>query len=137
LSAALSEEAGMVYEAHSTDYQSPKALQQMVEDHFAILKVGPWLTYAYREAVLALAAIEHELLKAKPGTRLSQVRDALEKAMLNNPIHWQSYYRGDEEETRRELIYSYSDRCRYYWNDASVQEELSQLLTILLHSPFL
>ena len=107
----------------------------MVEDHFAILKVGPWLTYAYREAVLALAAIEHELLKAKPGTRLSQVRDALEKAMLNNPIHWQSYYRGDEEETRRELIYSYSDRCRYYWNDASVQEELSQLFDNLAAQP--
>jgi len=135
LTAALSEHAGIVYEAHSTDYQSPKSLQQMVEDRFAILKVGPWLTYAYREAVLALAAIEHELLKSTPGTQLSQVREALQTAMLNNPIHWRSYYRGDEEETRRELIYSYSDRCRYYWTAPSVQKEITQLFDNLAAQP--
>ena len=40
----------------------------MVQDHFAILKVGPWLTFAFREAVLALSAIERELFTttAKP-----------------------------------------------------------------------
>jgi len=135
LTAALSEHAGIVYEAHSTDYQSPKSLQQMVEDRFAILKVGPWLTYAYREAVLALAAIEHELLKSRPGTQLSQVREALQTAMLNNPIDWRSYYRGDEEETRRELIYSYSDRCRYYWTAPSVQKEITQLFDNLAAQP--
>ena len=70
----------------------------MVEDHFAILKVGPWLTFAYREAVLALAAIEHELLKTSSGIRQSQVREALEQAMLSNPVYWRSYYRGDERE---------------------------------------
>ena len=61
LSAALSKYPGIVFEAHSTDYQSPQALARMVEDHFAILKVGPWLTFAFREAVLALSAIEREL----------------------------------------------------------------------------
>ncbi len=127
LSAALAGNTGIVYEAHSTDYQSPKALQQMVEDHFAILKVGPWLTFAYREAILALAAIEHELLKTSSGIRQSQVREALEQSMLSNPVYWQSYYRGDEREIRRELIYSYSDRCRYYWNNPSVQKEVTQL----------
>jgi D-tagatose-1,6-bisphosphate aldolase subunit GatZ/KbaZ len=135
LSAALSGYAGIVYEAHSTDYQSPKSLKQMVGDHFAILKVGPWLTFAYREAVLALAAIEHELLKTKSGIRLSQVREALEQAMLSNPVHWRSYYRGEEEETRRELIYSYSDRCRYYWNEPSVQKEIAQLFENLAVQP--
>jgi D-tagatose-1,6-bisphosphate aldolase subunit GatZ/KbaZ len=57
LSAALSEHPGIVFEAHSTDYQSPQALARMVEDHFAILKVGPWLTFAFREAVLALTRV--------------------------------------------------------------------------------
>jgi D-tagatose-1,6-bisphosphate aldolase subunit GatZ/KbaZ len=127
LSAALVGNDGIVYEAHSTDYQSPKALKQMVEDHFAILKVGPWLTFAYREAVLALAAIEHELVKTSPGIQQSQVREAVEQAMLNNPVHWRSYYCGNEQETRRELIYSYSDRCRYYWNEPSVQTEVARL----------
>ena len=51
----------MVYEAHSTDYQLPDLLKNMVVDHLAILKVGPWLTYAFREAVFSLAAIEAEL----------------------------------------------------------------------------
>ena len=127
LSAALAGNAGIVYEAHSTDYQSPKALQQMVEDHFAILKVGPWLTFTYREAVLALEAIEHELLKTSAGIRQSQVREALEQAMFRNPVYWRSYYLGDEVKIRRELIYSYSDRCRYYWNELSVQKEVAQL----------
>jgi len=51
-----------VFEAHSTDYQTPRALREMVRDHFAILKVGPWLTFAFREAVFALAAVEEEWL---------------------------------------------------------------------------
>jgi D-tagatose-1,6-bisphosphate aldolase subunit GatZ/KbaZ len=127
LSAALSGHAGIVYEAHSTDYQSPRSLKQMVEDHFALLKVGPWLTFAYREAVLALAAIEHELLKAKSSIRRSQVREALEKAMLSNPVYWRSYYGGNEPQTRPEFIFSYSDRCRYYWNEPVVQKEVAQL----------
>ena len=107
----------------------------MVEDHFAILKVGPWLTFAYREAVLALAAIEHELLEASPGIQQSQVRETLEQAMLRNPVHWRSYYRGNEQETRRELIYGYSDRCRYYWNEPSVQKEVAQLFGNLAAQP--
>jgi D-tagatose-1,6-bisphosphate aldolase subunit GatZ/KbaZ len=100
LSAALLEHPAIVYEAHSTDYQSAKALGEMVQGHFAILKVGPWLTFAFREAVLALSAVEREMLSGKSGHQLSQVRQALEKAMLGNPTHWRSYYRGDEEEVR-------------------------------------
>ena len=127
LSAALSAHPGIVFEAHSTDYQSPEALTRLVEDHFAILKVGPWLTFAYREAVLALSAIEHELF-GKKAARISQVREALEAAMLRDPSHWRSYYHGDEDEVRRERIYGYSDRCRYYWNQPAVQEEIARLL---------
>ncbi len=32
---------GLIFEAHSTDYQTPAALAALVRDHFAILKVGP------------------------------------------------------------------------------------------------
>lgn len=131
LSSALHEHPSLVYEAHSTDYQSPIALQQMVEDHFAILKVGPWLTFAFREAVFALGAIERELLAHRKGSRISQVREALEAAMLRDPAHWHSYYHGSEEEMRLARLYSYSDRCRYYWVDAAVQEELATLRTNL------
>ena len=135
LSAALSPHDGIVYEAHSTDYQSPSALAQMVHDHFGILKVGPWLTFAFREAVLALTEIERELLKTRSGCRLSQVREALEEAMLRNPIHWRSYYHGDEGEVRRDLTYSFSDRCRYYWNEPTVQEGIARLFGNLAAGP--
>jgi len=135
LSAALSEYPGIVFEAHSTDYQSPQALARMVEDHFAILKVGPWLTFAFREAVLALSAIERELFTNKSKGQISHVREALEAAMLRDPTHWRSYYRGDEDEVRRDLIYGYSDRCRYYWNQPAVQDEVARLFDNLRGRP--
>jgi len=131
LSSALPGQPALVYEAHSTDYQLGDALRQMVEDHFAILKVGPWLTFAFREAVFALGTIERELLAQRRGVRLSQVREALEAAMLRNPIYWRSYYHGSEDEMRLARVYSYSDRCRYYWVDTVVQQELAQLYTNL------
>ena len=127
LSSALPQHPALVYEAHSTDYQSRVALQQMVEDHFAILKVGPWLTFAFREAVFALSAIERELLSHRKGARLSQVREAIEAAMLRNPVYWKPYYHGSDDELRLARLYSYSDRCRYYWVDPTVQEELAWL----------
>jgi len=127
LSSALPEHPALVYEAHSTDYQKPAALAQLVEDHFAILKVGPWLTFAFREAVFALSAIERELVAHRRGICVSQVREALEAAMLRNPAYWRPYCHGSEDEIRFARIFSYSDRCRYYWGDATVQQELAQL----------
>ena len=128
LSAGLPQSPALVYEAHSTDYQPPSALAGMVEDHFAILKVGPWLTFAFREAVFSLSAIERELLAGRRGLRLSQVREALDQVMLKDPSHWRSYYHGDEHQLRFSRAYSYSDRCRYYWHEAAVQEEIERLI---------
>jgi D-tagatose-1,6-bisphosphate aldolase subunit GatZ/KbaZ len=131
LSQALPQSPPLVYEAHSTDYQSPQALSQMVEDHFAILKVGPWLTFAFREALFALSNIERELFTGEKSHTLSQVREALDQAMLQNPVYWQSYYRGNENQLRLSRAFSYSDRCRYYWNEAPVQDEIWLLLNNL------
>ena len=131
LSCALPSRPAMVYEAHSTDYQKPDALARMVQDHFAILKVGPALTFAFREAVFALSQIERELLASSAGVRVSQVREELEAAMLRNPVYWHSYYQGNAEEQRLALAYSLSDRCRYYWQEPAVQRELQRLLANL------
>jgi D-tagatose-1,6-bisphosphate aldolase subunit GatZ/KbaZ len=135
LSAALQSHPGIVYEAHSSDYQSQQALTCMVEDHFAILKVGPWLTFAYREAVLALSAVERELHQNTSGRRRSAVREVLERAMLQDPAHWESYYQGEDQELRRDRLYAYSDRCRYYWHRPAVQEEITRLLDNLSTRP--
>jgi D-tagatose-1,6-bisphosphate aldolase subunit GatZ/KbaZ len=135
LSTALPSSPELVYEAHSTDYQLPSALKELVEDHFAILKVGPELTFAFREAIFALSAIEEEMLRGR-GTRISRIREALEAAMLSDPKYWRDYYRGDENDVRLSRFYSYSDRCRYYWPDAQVQKELKVLMENLTsHAP--
>jgi D-tagatose-1,6-bisphosphate aldolase subunit GatZ/KbaZ len=116
-----------VYEAHSTDYQTRNALREMTADHFAILKVGPWLTFAFREAVFALAAIEREWLSARRGVELSFVCEVLEKAMLDDPVHWTDYFRGSEAELEFSRKYSYSDRSRYYWPRPAVASALNRL----------
>jgi D-tagatose-1,6-bisphosphate aldolase subunit GatZ/KbaZ len=135
LSQCLPASPSLVYEAHSTDYQPPLALGQMVEDHFAILKVGPWLTFAFREVVFALSQIEREWLGNRRGIEISQVPEALERAMLSNPIHWNPYYRGDATELHFARRYSFSDRSRYYWPEPAVERELQKLLANLSAAP--
>jgi D-tagatose-1,6-bisphosphate aldolase subunit GatZ/KbaZ len=135
LSQCLPASPALVYEAHSTDYQAPLALRQMVEDHFAILKVGPWLTFAFREAVFALSQIEREWLGNRRGIEISQVPEALERAMLSNPVHWNPYYRGDEAELHFARRYSFSDRSRYYWSEPAVERELQKLVANLSAAP--
>ena len=134
LSNALPASPLLVYEAHSTDYQLPSSLKNMVEDHFAILKVGPELTFAFREAIFALSAIETEILQGKAGS-LSRVREALESAMLRNPIYWRDYYHGDENQLRLSRYYSYSDRCRYYWPDVEAKAQIDLLIGNLTQFP--
>jgi D-tagatose-1,6-bisphosphate aldolase subunit GatZ/KbaZ len=135
LSSCLMDNWSGVFEAHSTDFQMPSALQRMVRDHFAILKVGPWLTFAFREAVFALAAIENEWLGSRPAAKLSKVCEALEEAMIANPVHWRSHYRGDEASLRLARRYSYSDRSRYYWPQAEVGSALNALIANLRANP--
>lgn len=120
--------ASLVYEAHSTDYQLPWALRQLVADHFAILKVGPALTFALREGIYALASIEDELLGKTRESDRSRVRERLDEAMLANPIHWQKYYVGGDLALEQARKYSYSDRSRYYWTAPAVQRALDRLL---------
>ena len=62
LRSVLVEHPGLVFEAHSTDYQMPARLAELVADGWTVLKVGPALTFALREALFALAAIEDELV---------------------------------------------------------------------------
>lgn len=116
----------LVYEAHSTDYQTPSNLGQMVKEHFAILKVGPWLTFSYREAVFALEMIECEI--AELSNDGSHVRETLEAEMLRDPQHWDRYYRGSEEQRKFARAYSLSDRCRYYWPKPKVERAVSRLM---------
>jgi D-tagatose-1,6-bisphosphate aldolase subunit GatZ/KbaZ len=126
LAQRIEREPGLTYEAHSTDYQTPAALAALVRDHFAIIKVGPGVTFALREAFWALADIESELELA-PTRPLKQV---VLDAMLREPRHWQAYYT-DPRSRRLDLQYSLSDRIRYYWNVPEVGAACEALIANL------
>ncbi len=135
LSSYIEQDEQLVYEAHSTDYQTAQALRNLVTDHFAILKVGPALTFAFREAIFALALVEEDLLGGKPDIELSHIREVLEQAMLENPVHWRNYYQGNDVHLRFARRFSFSDRSRYYWPVSTVQMALSRLLDNLGQQP--
>lgn len=132
LAAFIVREKGLVFEAHSTDYQTAVALQQLVRDHFAILKVGPELTFAMREAIFALACIEEEWIAER---QRSEIRAKIERVMLEHPGHWKAYYRGDEAHVKVARAYSFSDRIRYYWPNAEVSAALAVLIRNLQEHP--
>ncbi|NLJ86958.1 MAG: class II D-tagatose-bisphosphate aldolase, non-catalytic subunit [Firmicutes bacterium] len=117
----------LVFEGHSTDYQRPDKLKELVRDGVAVLKVGPELTFALREGIFALEAMERELFPGKTNN-WSQVSKVLDQAMVENPAHWQAYYVGDKESQAFDRRFSFSDRCRYYWGDPGVQKAVKQLL---------
>ncbi len=121
----LSDEGSIVFEAHSTDYQRPAAYKQLVRDGFAILKVGPALTFALREALFALELIEKELI---PHERCSHLADVVERQMLLHPQHWSKHYHGTAEEQRLLRRYSYSDRIRYYWTEPEIKAAVDLLM---------
>ncbi len=125
----------IVYEAHSTDYQKKESLKQMVQDHFAILKVGPWLTYKFRESVFALAMVEEELLSGRKGITLSNLIEVVDRRMMEFPQYWDKYYCSDEQENRLKRKYSLSDRIRYYWSDKMVSASLNLLIRNLSENP--
>lgn len=128
LSAFVEQQPRIVFEAHSTDYQTEAGLHALVRDHFAILKVGPAATYAFREAVFALAMIEDALL---PPAQRSNLIEVLDRCMVDKPASWRRYYHGDEHELRLLRAYSLSDRSRYYWGEPAVQAALDTLVTNL------
>ena len=118
LSHAISAVPDMVYEAHSTDYQTRDALGALVRDHFAILKVGPGLTFAMREALWALDAIDQEIT---PGHDQAHLRDVVLERMRAQPKYWQKYYHTAGQPLAVDLQYSLSDRVRYYWPDPVIE----------------
>jgi D-tagatose-1,6-bisphosphate aldolase subunit GatZ/KbaZ len=122
LSRAIEPVDHLVFEAHSTDYQTAEALAALVRDHFAILKVGPGVTFALREALWALAAIEAETVA--PGTRLREV--TLDR-MHAEPGNWRKYYHAAGDALTLQLQYSLSDRVRYYWPDPEISAAQERL----------
>jgi D-tagatose-1,6-bisphosphate aldolase subunit GatZ/KbaZ len=132
LSESILQQDGIVFEAHSTDYQTAESLSQLVSGHFGILKVGPELTFVMREAIFALARIEEEWIAKE---RQPDLRAVIEHVMLAHPENWKGYYHGDEHQLRIARAYSLSDRIRYYWPNEEISKALDALLENLCQKP--
>ncbi len=132
LSAALSKMPQFVFEAHSTDYQPVPALSALVDDGFRILKVGPGLTFALREALYGLDQIAAFLFDIPTEGTL---RTAMERLMLAEPANWAKYYHGDDRALHLQRHFSYSDRIRYYWPHPEAQAAVDRLTTVLGDRP--
>ena len=132
LTRSLGQHEGIVFEAHSTDYQTADSLRHLIVDHFGILKVGPELTFVMREAIFGLARIEEEWIAAG---RRSDIRAIIERVMVEHPEHWKAYYHGDERQVRFARAYSFSDRIRYYWPDRQISNALGHLTQNLQEYP--
>ena len=129
---AILQQKGIVFEAHSTDYQTSESLRQLVSGHFGILKVGPELTFMLREGIFGLARIEEEWIA---GGRHSEIRAIIERVMVENPENWKGYYHGDESQVRFARAYSLSDRVRYYWPNIEISKALASLIQNLQETP--
>ncbi|TJW40351.1 MAG: tagatose-bisphosphate aldolase, partial [Mesorhizobium sp.] len=127
LVAALDRMPQFVFEAHSTDYQPAEALNALVGDGFAILKVGPWLTFALRQALYGLSHIADILA---PGASRESLPAVMERIMLASPDNWQKYYPGTPDEQRVQRHFSFSDRIRYYWPTPEAQRATRTLLDV-------
>jgi D-tagatose-1,6-bisphosphate aldolase subunit GatZ/KbaZ len=132
LTAVIAAQPHMVYEAHSTDYQTAPNLRELVRHHFALLKVGPALTFALREALWALALVEREGI---PPAQSSALIETVLGAMAANPRHWEKYYHSTGVQLKFDQQFSLSDRVRYYWPVPAVEQSLSRLLANLDQDP--
>lgn len=118
----------LVYEAHSTDYQTQNAFKQLVEDHFAILKVGPALTFALREAIFGLSLVEKEVISPEAQSHVVQVIDSV---MQDEPGYWKKYYNPVHSKAMIDIHFSLSDRIRYYWPHERINNSVEKLISNL------
>lgn len=131
---AIKEYDSLIFEGHSTDYQTPGKLRELVEDGVAILKVGPAVTFALREGLFALARIEEELM-SDTGKETSKLIEIIEEVMVENPKNWQKHYHGTDHDLKLARKYSFSDRVRYYIGSDKVQEAIDKLFNNLGEEP--
>jgi len=132
LSTALSNDPHICFEAHSTDYQRNAVYPELARRNFAVLKVGPALTFAYRQALYALDHMREHLA---PASKASRLLATVESLMLAEPSKWNKHYAGSETELYQQRHFSYADRIRYYWPEQKAQSAIEALFDALETPP--
>lgn len=118
----------LIFEGHSTDYQKASSLKEMVEDGIGILKVGPALTFAMREALFMLNHMENEIFCNDPRIELSHFIKTLDEVMAADPGEWKGHYHGSDKQIQFCCKYSFSDRSRYYMGNELVVKSLNTMI---------
>lgn len=106
LAAVLNGFPALVFEAHPTDYQGAASLCELVSDSFAILKIGPELTFSLRERLYALDLIASDLV-INYGERALMKR--METLTLNRRGDWHRDYYGTKATRHMLRHYALSD----------------------------
>ena len=120
--AVLADWPGIVLEAHSTDYQHPQVFRTLAAQGFAFQKVGPALTFAWRQAAYGL-----DLICGLLGGQERGLMRAMERLMTAAPEHWNGHYRGDAAALLTARHFGLADRIRYYWPLPEAQAALAAL----------
>jgi D-tagatose-bisphosphate aldolase class II non-catalytic subunit len=125
--AVIADWPDLCLEAHSTDYQNPAAFHRLAELGFAFQKVGPALTFAWREAVYGLDHLAHLAgwVKATP------LVEVMEDIMLNDPGYWQGHYHASAGDLRVQRHVGLADRIRYYWPSPRAKMAVQSLFLAL------
>lgn len=118
LSPVLDAHRLICFEAHSTDYQYPDVFCALAARRFAILKVGPALTFAWREAAYALSHLAGWLDGPDDLPRI------MGQLMEADTGPWASHYRADQPLLRH---FGLADRIRYYWNQPQAVAAMAAL----------
>ncbi len=116
---ALQDHPHICLEAHSTDYQDPAVFPRLATLGFAFQKVGPALTFAYREALYVL-----DQLRAQKGA----LQATMEAVMLADPASWQGHYSGDAKALYHQRHFGLADRIRYYWPHPAAKRAVQDLM---------
>ncbi len=115
----FSKENNFVFEAHSTDFQSKKILNNLVKNNFKFLKVGPELTFNYSRSLIFMHKIEKNLYKNH-----SKLIKNILLTMKKNNKYWKDYY---DKNNDYQLINSQLDRMRYYFNTPIISSSVKVL----------
>lgn len=126
LRTAVSHHEGVVLEAHSTDYQAPEVFPRLADLGFAFQKIGPALTFAWREAAYAL---DH--LAWVAGWGQGRLAATMEGLMLADPSQWRRHLSEEAGDLRVQRHFAYADRIRYYWPRPEAQAALGDMRAAL------
>lgn len=117
LSAVLPDHGRIALEARDVDYQSARACADLTRRNVAVLKLGPSLSFAWREALYALSHV----LNWQDGS--AHISERMEDLMLADPAAWQEDYRGPPAVQRVLRHFGFTDRIRHYWPRAAAAVE--------------